>query len=355
MSQDQQPRHWWRGRWLAWALAALTFGLVIIAIVGDLLRPNVSDNTISLVQALFSLIQAIAWPIVALIVAFLFRQHLPKFVQSLIGRISSLSTGPVASEFVAAKPNPEVLDALEYISKASSPYDTSEHISHLLGIVEKSPSADYLVIDLRDGKAWLTSRLYLFAVVLPPTLGVRCFVFVSAHGQLPRYFLGLASVESVARALERRYPWLYEVRRERMARRPTKIKIMARRRTSKDNGQSSDKDNGQGSDKDWFQVSPLPWHMRRYGEHPLENERDLIYEEHARLIENERDLVDLIGEDFHREQVTNKEGLDSEALKDEMLRKRGSFVALTDPEGRFRDLINRSALLEAVATEIINK
>lgn len=217
-------------------------------------------------------------------------------------------------------------------------------------------------------------------------------MFVGTRDQVPRYFLGLASAESVARALERRYPWLYEARAGAQLRlydpaiRGQLHEVWDLIQGS--NGAIGDDHQVQGfkkivlalvspidlsiqgwvhkfvgrflanpvvrrerkdpsSDKDWFQVSPLPDHMQLHGQ--LYDDPNGKYEEHARLIENERDLVDLIGEDLHREQVTNKEGLNNEALKDEVLRKRGSFVALTDAEGRFDRLINRSALLEAVA------
>jgi hypothetical protein len=68
--------------------------------------------------------------------------------------------------------------------------------------------ADYVVIDLRVGGAWLTSRLYLFAVVLPQLMPLRCFVFVGDRGQVPRYFLGIASPEGIIRQLESQFPWL---------------------------------------------------------------------------------------------------------------------------------------------------
>jgi hypothetical protein len=69
------------------------------------------------------------------------------------------------------------------------------------------------MIDLRDGRAWLTSRLYLFAMVLPQLMPLRCFVFVGGrrHRKIPSYFLGGASPGSVVRHLEGQFPWLRKV------------------------------------------------------------------------------------------------------------------------------------------------
>lgn len=64
------------------------------------------------------------------------------------------------------------------------------------------------MIDLRAGEAWLTSRMYLFAAVLPQLIGLRCFVFVGDRGPVPRYFSGTASPENVMRQLDMQFPWL---------------------------------------------------------------------------------------------------------------------------------------------------
>lgn len=86
---------------------------------------NIGDIIVSLVQAL-------AWPSAAVFVAFLFRKYIPNLMKALGSRISGVSVGVVSLEFAAVQPNPEILDALEYISKALSPDDIKEHISDLL-------------------------------------------------------------------------------------------------------------------------------------------------------------------------------------------------------------------------------
>ena len=157
-----------------------------------------------------NLVRAIAWPVAIVILALIYRREIPKLLLMLGGRISKLSAVGVTLELVTAEPVAETLRVrLEEIRQPSStgPPPPSG-VQSLNEIARSSAPADYVVIDLRGGKAWLTSRLYLFTLVLPPVTGLRCFVFVGNLGSTPGYFLGIASPEHVARALERRYSWL---------------------------------------------------------------------------------------------------------------------------------------------------
>jgi len=72
-------------------------------------------------------------------------------------------------------------------------------------------------------------------------------------------------------------------------------------------------------------------------------------EEHAQWIRSERQLVDLFGNDFSRQRVVTDRQADKDSLAKAVLGKHGTFVALTDAEGRFERLVDRGALLEKLA------
>mgnify|MGYP005852243507 CR=1 FL=1 len=74
-------------------------------------------------------------------------------------------------------------------------------------------------------------------------------------------------------------------------------------------------------------------------------------DEHANWIKNERHLLDLMGEDLRREQIVNNLTSEDGNLEKAVLSKRGSFVAVTDSEGRFLRLVDRAALIEKIASE----
>ena len=339
-----------------------------------------------------SLVQAIIWPVVVVTVVLIFRRELPKLVQALSGRISRLSTIGVTFEFAALELATETLRVLNEIREPSStgPPPLSG-VPSLLELAKASPPADYLIIDMRDGCAWLTSRLYLFAIVLAPVLALRCFVFVGTRGPVPRYFLGLASPKSVALALERCFPWLRRTMVETQLEPLIKVGPVIEDQDPKyyvswrpyGNTEAALKRLIQQSDRFVWDlpqaealdevvralVSPIdlsmPGQVETFVNRFLQNpnlrrprkapplEEDWVQlgaaEEHARWIKDERDLLDLIGDDLCREQIFDKSTTDDEFLEKTVLQKRGTFVAVTDSEGRFNRLIDRTALLERVA------
>jgi hypothetical protein len=332
------------------------------------------------------LVQVIAWPIVVVVVVLIFRPQLPKIVQALGGRISRLEAVGVTLEFSVAEPTKETLRVLDEIKEPSStgPPPPSG-VPSLLELSETSRSADYLVIDLREGMAWLTSRLYLFAVVLSPVLALRCFVFVGTRDSVPRYFLGLASPESVSRALERRFPWLRKVMVQSqlqpifsgqapnryVAWSPYGDTDAALKRLIKESAPDKwERLQAEALEEivtalispiDLFQPGQVETFVKRFLENPIirrphkESEQDQDWvqlktvDEHARWIKNERYLLDLIDGDLSREHIIANPTTDDEVLEKAVLRKRGNFVAVTDMEGRFDRLIDRAALLERVA------
>ena len=282
------------------------------------------------------LLQAVVWPIVVVIAILVFRREVPKLVQALSGRLSRLSAIGVTVEF-ATPPATETVDFLNEIKEptAAGPPPRSG-LPSLLELAKASARADYLVIDLRDGNAWLTSRLFLFAVVLPPVLGLRCFVFVGNHNQLPCYFLGLASPHSVARALERRWPWLHRAKVEAQLQpggspvdlyQPGMVEIFVSRFLG---NSVVRRPHDQGAlDKEWVHLDTI--------------------DEHARWIQGERQLLDYLGDKLRRETVVTDSTSHDQDFTSAVLRKRGDFVALTDTEGRFKRLVDRAALLEKTA------
>jgi hypothetical protein len=69
-------------------------------------------------------------------------------------------------------------------------------------------TGEYAVIDLGNGNQWISSRLFIFAVLLKRMTGLRQFVFIGTQNGVTGRFLGMASPDDVRWALARRYPWL---------------------------------------------------------------------------------------------------------------------------------------------------
>ena len=80
--------------------------------------------------------------------------------------------------------------------------------SQLQRLIAHVSPGDYLVIPLGKGKNWITSRLFLFAVLLKQTKRLRFIVFTEAAGDVRNRYLGSVTVEHLRWALGGRYPWL---------------------------------------------------------------------------------------------------------------------------------------------------
>lgn len=341
-----------------------------------------------------NLIHAVAWPVVVLTLGIIYRKELPGLGRALGARISRLSAVGITLELVAAKPVAETvrvrLDEIREPSSTGPPPPSG--VQPLLELVRSSPPSEYLVIDLRDGRAWLTSRLYLFATVLPPILGLRCFVFVGNRGTIPRHFLGFAPPDLVARALENRYSWL-RVARAGTQLQPLLVGQAPNRYTSWSPYGDSDTarkllkpigwDVAQAealsvivqslvSPIDLFEPGQAEQFVNRFLDNPnLRRPHDAPpadaankpveqvmnddwvqlgkTDEHARWIEGERQLVDLLGNNLSRQKIILDPNTADEAQVKSVLRQQGNFIAATDAEGRFDHLIDRRALLNKVA------
>jgi hypothetical protein len=80
--------------------------------------------------------------------------------------------------------------------------------SDLIQQISSSGTADYAVIDLGDGRQWLTSRLFLIAELLDRMRSLDCLVFVQTRETARPVFIGMAEPKAVRWSLARAYPML---------------------------------------------------------------------------------------------------------------------------------------------------
>ena len=68
--------------------------------------------------------------------------------------------------------------------------------------------ADFAVINLGSGQEWITSRLFIAAVMLERMRGVKVFVFLESTPGTTRRFVAVAPLSLVRWSLAQRFPWL---------------------------------------------------------------------------------------------------------------------------------------------------
>jgi hypothetical protein len=148
------------------------------------------------------------WPVLALIVVLLFRKQLSDLIAGRgASRIKSLSFAGFSLELAA--PTAALIDstlAATDIRKAGSEKDVND--STLRSFYDQISSRwrlEYTVVDIGTGAEWLTSRLYVLAVIMHRMRGVKFVVFVASDPGGLRQFLGICDVRELRWRLARWY------------------------------------------------------------------------------------------------------------------------------------------------------
>jgi hypothetical protein len=159
------------------------------------------------VDPTIELAKALAWPIVALLIAVLFRRPLSAFMSVIGRRITKFSIFKLEVELppATAATTAPLLDDIRTVTTAA---EISDSTRTMLEQVQSTTPADFATIGLGAGDAWLTSRLYIAAVMMERMRGAQVFVFVERTPSTERRLVAVASVRQVRWALARRYPWL---------------------------------------------------------------------------------------------------------------------------------------------------
>jgi hypothetical protein len=336
-----------------------------------------------------SLVEAVIWPLVALLILFALRPFLPDLVRGLSRRVTRISWASVSLEFaVAREVRPEIWGSLQALRDPARselrPPDSGQALFLLIRAGERADSATF---DLGVGDRWLTSRLYIFAVVLSEVLGIRCMVFVQTREGVPRRFIGLASPQAVRRALERRYGWLerallssqlnfYSYSTESLDRftkyvekevdddsltapglEPTMRPLVAEMLTDVDltDAQTAERV------ANLYLRSPLIAHEvdavapeeKGWVRLGAGAEEGKIREEHALWIKEADQLNQILGDALtFPVLLENPGGSVKDLERQAVLVDDGEFVAILDADGRFKRLLNRRAIIERVGKQV---
>jgi hypothetical protein len=154
-------------------------------------------------------LQAIAWPVVVLVAVIVLRPALLDIARDLGRRVTKVSVFQVSLELATI---PEFKTTwqigLNDIRQPASADLFDTPATELFAQFVDENGFDYAVVDLGSGDEWVSSRLFVFAEMLPRLRGLRCFVFLETAGTTPRKLVGMARPEAVRWTLAQQYPWL---------------------------------------------------------------------------------------------------------------------------------------------------
>src|SRR6266581_349249 len=299
---------------------------------------------------LASLLQAVTWPLIAIVAFAVFRPPLSDLVKILGQRIHKVSVGGVSLELAeVSELKPHSLDTeIRQLDAGLMPQSGATGISGLLSQIQHGGQHNYIVIDLgsESSPRWLTSRLYLLALLIAMINRPLCLVFVETVGGLRKRFLGLASPDRVRWALARQYSWLESASAAAYA-------ILGEFQFDPATGYLTEWQTTQLTqqflEKIRAQVAPgiavdaAEWVTLPNG----------VYE-HGKWLDGAR-IERLLGSDLSASRVVLLPDKRVSDIADAVLGQQGRFVAILDPDKTFRGLVDRSAVLESLASEFLRE
>ncbi len=168
-------------------------------------NPAVAPTSPSVAWIGFS--SALAWPIAAIAIALTFRKPLGYFLSGLAGRVTKLSAFRVELELATA-PSAAAGPLLDDIRSATTLAAINDSTRMMLEQAQSTMPADYAVIDLGAGHEWLTTRLFIAAVMLERMRGAKVFVFLETTPALARRFVAICALSEIRWSLACMYPWM---------------------------------------------------------------------------------------------------------------------------------------------------
>jgi hypothetical protein len=308
------------------------------------------------------LVSAVAWPLVIVGVLWFLREPLRALAHRIGSSAQSVSIGAqgLTVELGSAiEPVPsQAATALAGVrAPEQAPRVVDSAAMTMFAQLQGEAPAPYLVVDLGEGREWLTSRLYIFAILLRAMRQTGALLFVETVGGVRGRFVGLASPEHVRWALAHAYPWLeadyaYAYAQATTSRQTPNPNVEPF--VLDDNGRLAENVAHQVATNFVFAVQVVPPGAgvpTTSDEWVVEDRPDGKFIEHAKWLTG-GELERVLGSALHRFAYLLETVPRSPAeVAREAVRVHGEdVVALVDDQHRFRDVVvNRRDVLETLA------
>jgi hypothetical protein len=304
-------------------------------------------------------LSAVIWPIIVLAILLAYRSKIPIVVEGLASRVKKLEFAGVSLELAHAKPfvpewsgSPNALD-LRHKATAIQVNDSTAR-TFLTQLTDEG-TGDYAEINLGTGEEWLTSRLFIMAIVFARMKGIECFVFVETSGAVRKRFVGWAEPAKIRWAFAQRYPWLERAYAEAYANVTSQRNAVVVSRHGRLGYPHAPGDPNAGIEllKEFLQrvqQPPVPVPTPAEPEEWVVVDPATNTQEHARWI-NAEELELVLGADCNVVVVRSSELRSKNAAGQlrSFLSMPARFVAVVGDDQRFEYLVRRDVLVEQVA------
>ena len=290
------------------------------------------------------LIEILIWPVITLIILWVYRKPIKEFIKNIAPKISKISLFGITLELSKTKelkPSWTPEDNIDF-RKLTAAINFNDSYTHtLMDTITSNIDADFAIVDLNIGKSWLTSRLYIFAIVFEMVTLMKCLVFVGSDNQ----FIGYANLKEIRRSLADKYPWLEDAFARAYSthfglhtnilldiKNPNHISDLVQTYLS------TIQDYSPGTElQNWLSRT---------------TETGIVYEK-TQWINKQRLQFDLGGV-IQDSYIQDSSYIQEEEKLREILRQDGEFVALVEESGRFKTLIDRKLLVERSIKKIVD-
>jgi hypothetical protein len=154
-------------------------------------------------------VDKLAWPVVALIIVTALRRPIGLFIKAIGERATEISIAGWATVKLPTMTQAPVTEELSALKADAYPALISNSAKRtLFALFQDRTRKEYVVVNFGRGSEWLSSRLYISALMLERMTELKGVVFVAAGAGTETKFLGVGQPSTVRWAVARAQPWL---------------------------------------------------------------------------------------------------------------------------------------------------
>lgn len=331
-----------------------------------------------------AMLAATLWPLVLMIVLLMYRKEIPRLTKSVLGRVTKLAFAGAEVQLAEVKSITPAWSGssggLDLRHQARATEINDSYVGTFMTQLRDAPMAEVAEVNLGQGQDWLSSRLYIMAILFARYKGVEALVFLDTVMGRTRRYVGWADVDKIRWALAHQYPWFEAayasayhklqgatVPGQNLAggQRPS-VRVTNRYGRMGTVFDPTDVRPGidllqeflseiQSPPQPPAVLQPINLAESEWVQLERKEPHDVDTYEHAEWIDS-NDVAELLGDDLYHASIREGQlkALSPTKQYEAILSKSDQYIALVDEVGRFKGLLNRCAILGQAVTQLVD-
>ena len=331
-----------------------------------------------------AMLAATLWPLVLMIVLLMYRKEVPRLTKSVLGRVTKLAFAGVEVQLAEVKSITPAWSGssggLDLRHQARATEINDSYVGTFMTQLRDAPMAEVAEVNLGQGQDWLSSRLYIMAILFARYKGVEALVFLDTVMGRTRRYVGWADVDKIRWALAHQYPWFEAayasayhklqgatVPGQNLAggQRPS-VRVTNRYGRMGTVFDPTDVRPGidllqeflseiQSPPQPPAVLQPINLAESEWVQLERKEPHDVDTYEHAEWIDS-NDVAELLGDDLYHASIREGQlkALSPTKQYEAILSKSDQYIALVDEVGRFKGLLNRCAILGQAVMQMVD-